>query len=334
VITGGPSRERIPFGRPIANTRIYVLDDHANPAPIGVPGEIYVGGDGLARGYLHDPGLTAQKFVADPFAVDGASRLYRTGDLGRFLPDGNLEFLGRVDHQVKIRGVRIELGEIDSVLRGNPSVQAAVTAVVGAVGDERIVGFVVPTGRRPEPGDLRRFARHTLPDYMVPASFVFLDEIPLTPSGKVDRRALQALAPAPTTPPASYVAPRNPTEETLAAIMAEVLQIERMGIHDDFFDRGGHSLLAVQVLARVRKAFHVEVPVRSLFAEPTVAGLGREIMRAQASGAAPEAASPTRGLSSRQVLLSRLAGLSDAEVEALLGRLDARELEERDWETF
>jgi non-ribosomal peptide synthetase component F len=334
VVTGARARDLIAIGRPIANTRIYVLDAHANPVPIGVAGEIYAGGDGLARGYLNAPELTAQKFVADPFVADGAARLYRTGDLGRFRADGNLEFLGRVDDQVKIRGVRIEIGEIENALRGHPAVQAVTAVVSGADGDERLLAFVVPAGHRPESGELRRFAANTLPEYLVPASFVFLDAMPMTPSGKVDRRALRALAPAPTAAPTGYVSPRTPTQEALAAIMAEVLHVERMGIHDDFFDRGGHSLLAVQVLARVRKAFNVELPLRALFAEPTVAGLAPEIARARASGATPQLSSPTRTFSNREALQARLAGLSDADVEALLGRLAAQERGDRDTETF
>jgi amino acid adenylation domain-containing protein len=334
VITGGGARERIPIGRPIANTRLYVLDTHASPVPIGVAGEIYVGGVGLARGYLHDAELTARKFVRDPFDGDGRSRLYRTGDIGRFQPDGNLEYLGRVDNQVKLRGVRIELGEVESVLRTHPSVQAAVALVAEAGGDARLVAYVVAGGRRPEPSDLRRFVRERLPDHTVPGAFVFLDALPMTPNGKLDRRALLSLAPTPVEGTRPYVAPRTPTEDALAAIMAEVLKVDRVGIHDDFFDLGGHSLLAVQVIARVRKVLRVELAVRRLFTEPTVAGLAPEVEQARASGAVPTMPSPTRGFGSRDQLLARLAGLSDAEVEALLARLDSRKPGERETETF
>ncbi len=334
VISGGGARERIPIGRPIANTRLYVLDAHAAPVPIGVPGEIHAGGDGLARGYLHDPELTARKFVRDPFAGDPPARLFRTGDLGRFLPDGNLEYLGRVDNQVKLRGVRIKLGEIESVLRAHPSVQAAVAVLAEVEDDARLIAYVVPGGRRPESSELRRFVRDRLPDHMVPASFMLLDALPMTPNGKLDRRALASLAPTPVEGARSYVAPRTPTEDALAAIMAEVLKVDRVGIHDDFFELGGHSLLAIQVIARVRKILRVELPVRSLFTEPTVAGLGPEIERARASGAVPAMPSPTRGLNSREQLLTRLAGLSDAEVEALLARLDSGKPGERETETF
>ena len=335
VVTGGGARERIPIGRPIANTRLYVLDAHANPAPIGVAGEIHVGGVGLARGYLHDAELTEQKFVRDPFTADGRSRLYRTGDVGRFLPDGNLEYLGRVDNQVKLRGVRIELGEIESVLRTHPSVHAAVALVSQAGGDDaRLIAYVVAGARRPEPSELRRFVRERLPDHTVPGAFVFLDALPMTPNGKLDRRALLSLAPTPAEGARTYVAPRTPTEDALAGIMAEVLKVDRVGIHDDFFELGGHSLLAVQVIARVRKILRVELPMRSLFTEPTVAGLGPEVERARANGAVPVMPPPTRGFGSRDQLLARLAGLSDAEVEALLARLESRKPGERETETF
>ena len=334
VITGGGVRERIPIGRPIANTRLYVLDVHANPVPIGVAGEIHAGGEGLARGYLHDPELTSRKFIRDPFTGDPPARLYRTGDLGRFLPDGNLEYLGRVDNQVKLRGVRIELGEIESVLRMHPSVQAAVAVLSVAGDDAHLIAYLVAGGRRPESSELRRFARNRLPDHMVPSAFVFLDALPMTPNGKLDRRGLLSLAPTPAEGARTYVGPRTPTEDALAAIMAEVLRVDRVGIHDDFFELGGHSLLAVQVIARVRKILRVELPMRSLFTEPTVAGLAPEVERARADGAGPMMPSPARGFSSREQLLTRLAGLSDAEVEALLNRIDPRKPGERETETF
>jgi amino acid adenylation domain-containing protein len=334
VVTGSGARERIPIGRPIANTRLYVLDRHANPVPIGVPGEIHVGGAGLARGYLHDADLTARKFVPDPFVGDAPARLYRTGDVGRFLADGNLEYLGRVDNQVKLRGVRIELGEIESVLRTHPSLRDAVALVSEAAGGARLIAYIVADGRRPESSELRRFARERLPDHTVPSAFFFLDALPMTPSGKLDRRALLSLAPKPAEDARTYVAPRTATEDALATIMAEVLKVDRVGIHDDFFELGGHSLLAIRVIARVRKILRVELPMRSLFAEPTVAGLGPEVERIRDSGAIPAMPQPTRGFGSREQLQARLAGLSDAEVEALLARLDSHRPGERETETF
>ena len=334
VVTGTGPRDRIPIGRPIANTRLYVLDAHANPVPVGVPGEIHVGGASLARGYLRDAELTARKFIADPFAGDARSRLYRTGDVGRFLADGNLEYLGRVDNQVKLRGVRIELGEVESVLRTHPSVRDAVALVADAAGEARLVAYVVASDPRPESSELRRHARERLPDHTVPSGFVFLDALPMTPSGKLDRRALLSQAPTPAQGAGVYVAPRTATEDALAAIMAEVLKIDRVGIHDDFFDLGGHSLLALQVIARVRRTLQVELPMRSLFTEPTVAGLGPEVERARASGVVPTMPPPSRGFGSREQLHVRLAGLSDAEVEALLARLDSRKPGDRETETF
>ncbi len=318
VIGDSESLERIPIGQPIANTRIYILDRASNPVPIGVAGEIHVGGDGVARGYLHDPELTSQKFVSDPFGGDPAARLYATGDHGRFLPDGNIDLLGRVDDQIKIRGVRIELGEIEAAVRAHPSIQAAVITVAGTGGDERLIGYVVPHDGALSSSDLRRFVRERLPDHMVPSSFVLLDALPLTPNGKVDRRAL------PTPDPRAEregedSAARTPTEQALAAIMAEVLGLDRVGIHDNFFELGGHSLLGIRVVARVRKVFRVELPLRRLFEEPTVAGLALEVVKAERAGDGPVTPSPTRRVAPGEELAAQLADLSAEEVEALLG---------------
>ncbi|MDH7486311.1 MAG: amino acid adenylation domain-containing protein [Anaerolineae bacterium] len=287
----------VPIGRPVANVQTYVLDPHLNPVPIGVPGELYIGGAGLARGYLHRPDLTAAAFIPHPFSSDADARLYRTGDLARYLPDGNLEFLGRVDTQVKVRGFRIELGEIEAVLSQHPAVQeAVVVAREDTPGDRRLVAYVVPafgvrssefsvrhfpsqtpnTEHRTPNAELRRFLLDRLPDYMVPTAFVLLEELPKTRSGKVDRQALP--------PPddsgsetSTYVAPRTPTEEKIAAIWADVLNVDRVGVHDSFFDLGGHSLLAIQVLTRLRSAFQVEVPLGRLFETLTVAGLAEVV---------------------------------------------------------
>jgi amino acid adenylation domain-containing protein len=315
VVANPRALERIPIGRPIANTRVYVLDRHLNPVPIGVPGQIHVGGDAVARGYLGNPELTAERFIPDPFGRGPGERLYVTGDRGRFLSDGNLEFLGRVDNQVKIRGIRIEPSEIEAVLRAHPSVQAAVVTVAGTGGDERMIAHVVPQGDAPGPGDLREFVRTRLPDYMMPAAFVILDALPLTPNGKVDRQALRPPDAARAREP---VGPRTREEKALAEIVAEVLNLDRVGVHDNFFELGGHSLLGIQVIARVRKVFRVELPLRRLFEEPTIAGLCREIARAEQSGDAAAAPAPTRGSASRDRLLAQLARLSDAEIEVLL----------------
>ncbi|HEX5724995.1 MAG TPA: amino acid adenylation domain-containing protein, partial [Longimicrobiaceae bacterium] len=272
-------RGHVSIGAPVANTRVYVLDRFLSPVPAGVPGELYIGGAGVARGYLGRPGLSAEKFVPDPFAAEPGARLYRTGDLARWRPDGTLEFLGRNDHQVKVRGFRIELGEIEAVLRGHGSVADCVVMARAEAGEQRLVAYVVGGV---EAAELRAHLRESLPEYMVPSAFVFLDALPLTPNGKLDRKAL----PAPELAPAEdrYVAPRTPVEEVLAGIWAEVLRLERVGANDNFFELGGHSLLATRVVSRVRELFGVELPLRALFEGPTVAELaGRveEIRRAE-----------------------------------------------------
>ncbi len=273
----------VPIGQPISNTQLYALDAHMNPAPVGVAGELYIGGAGLARGYHKKPGLTAEKFVPDPFGVEPGARLYRTGDLARWLPDGNLEFLGRVDHQVKVRGFRIETGEIETALAQHPAVRKAVVlAREDRRGDNRLVAYVAARdGNRPSVAALRSFLQATLPDYMIPTAFVMLDAIPLTANGKVDRRALPAPEEGALDGGGDFVAPRTPIEEVLAGIWGQVLEIERVGVYDHFFELGGHSLLAMQVVSRIRDAFRVELPVRTLFESPTVADLAGGLIEAQ-----------------------------------------------------
>ncbi|MEO5728989.1 MAG: condensation domain-containing protein, partial [Byssovorax sp.] len=272
------------IGKPIANTRILILDANRELTPIGVPGELCVGGVGLARGYLNRPDLTAERFIADPF-VSG-ERLYRTGDLARFLPNGTLEYLGRIDHQVKIRGFRIELGEIEAVLAQHPGVSAAVVVARDDRGEKRLVAYVV-AGDLPV-SDLRAHLRHALPETMVPSVIVRLAAIPLTPSGKIDHRALPA--PDLSSEPRSYVEPRGPVEPGLAAIFREVLHVAAVSGHDSFFDLGGHSLLATQVVARVRASFGVDLPLRALFEAPTPAALALRVeaaLREDAGTVAP-----------------------------------------------
>jgi amino acid adenylation domain-containing protein len=291
---GGARDGRVPIGRPIANMRAYVLDALLEPVPPGIPGELHVGGAGVARGYVRNAALTAATFVPDPFSPEPGARLYRTGDLTRYREDGSIEFLGRVDHQVKLRGLRVELGEIEGALEQHPTVRRAVVQLWDDVGDEpRLVAYVVP---EPEDGSAddrhalawRRFLRRTLPDYMLPAAFVTLSALPLTATGKLDRRALPPPDGAISLLARSYVAPRTSLEADLAAIWSELLGVDRVGIYDSFFDLGGHSLLGIRVLSRVQESFHVAISARVIFETPTVAGLAARIASAQARGDADE----------------------------------------------
>jgi amino acid adenylation domain-containing protein len=271
-----------PIGRPLANTQVYLLDGSLQPAPVGVAGELYIGGDGLALGYFKRPELTAEKFIPNAFSKEPGARLYRTGDLARYWPDGAIEFLGRLDQQVKIRGFRIELAEIEAVLAQHPAVrEAAVLAREGVAGEKRLVAYVtLDPGDAPTGVELRSYLRQRLPEYMTPSVFVEMDALPLTPNGKVDRRALPAPDPANLARPelvGVYVAPRTLVEETLAGIWSKVLGVTQVGAHDSFFDLGGHSLLATQAISRVREAFRLELPLRSLFEAPTVAGLAENV---------------------------------------------------------
>jgi amino acid adenylation domain-containing protein len=273
------SLRSIPIGRPIGNTEVYVLDRTLQPVPIGVAGELYIGGMGLARGYLHRPDLTAERFLPHPFSPEPGARLYQTGDLARYLPDGTIEFLGRRDQQVKIRGFRIEPGEIEAVLTHHPAVrEAVVLAREDKPGDKQLVAYVVPQQKQTFTGrELRGFLQQKLPEYMVPAVFVMVEALPLTPNGKVDRRALPPPEQLRPDVEQAFVAPRTPTEEVVAGLWAQVLGIEQVGVEDNFFELGGHSLLATQVLSRLRNAFHIELPLRALFEAPTVAGLAQRI---------------------------------------------------------
>ncbi len=278
------------IGRPIANTRIYILDARMQPVPIGVAGELCIGGDGLARGYLNCPELTAEKFIAHPFSTEPGARLYRTGDLARYLPDGNIEFLGRMDHQVKLRGFRIELGEIEAALKQHPDVsQCVVTAPEDAAGDKRLVAYVVPVLERASAvaiGELRDFIKHKLPDYMAPAAFVMLPNLPVTPNGKIDRKAL----PEPDRSSAGlglereFVAPRTVMELQLAQIWERILGVPTVSVNDNFFALGGHSLLAVRVISEVLKSLQRRLPLPVFFENPTIEGMARELQSKHAHG--------------------------------------------------
>ncbi|MBE9209301.1 amino acid adenylation domain-containing protein [Nostoc sp. LEGE 06077] len=276
----------VPLGRPIANTQIYILDKYLQPVPLGVAGELYIGGLGIGQGYLHRPDLTAERFIPNPFSPEPGTRLYKTGDLGRYLPDGRVEFIGRSDHQVKIRGFRIELAEIEAVLCQHPSVREAVVIAREDVGEKRLVAYLVSNDQSLENSNFsncRSFLQERLPDYMLPSSFVMLAALPLTPNGKVNRQAL----PAPEqvrlqTHPQK--APRTPIEEVIAGIWAQILSVVQVNIDDNFFELGGHSLLATQIVSQLRTAFSVDLPLRSLFESPTVTALAERIEIALKAG--------------------------------------------------
>jgi amino acid adenylation domain-containing protein len=276
---------RVPIGRPIRATRLYVVDPELRPLPIGVAGELCVGGAGVGRGYLNAPEPTAGVFVPDPFATHPGSRLYRTGDRVRRLVDGAFDFLGRIDHQVKVRGFRIELGEIENVLGQHPAVRQSVVLAQEAGPSERALVAYVVADLAGDDADraLRAFLQERLPEYMVPAGFVFLEEMPLTPNGKIDRKTLFEHG-ANFSAREDFVAPRNPVEESLAGIWAQVLRIERVGVYDNFFELGGQSLVATQVISRIREVFGVELPVRALFQQPTVAGMSEGVEIAMLRG--------------------------------------------------
>jgi amino acid adenylation domain-containing protein len=294
-----------PIGRPIANTQIYILDKHSQLCPIGVAGELYIGGAGVAAGYLNDPEQTAARFLPDPFSTN--SRVYRTGDLARYLPDGNVEFLGRVDLQVKVRGYRIELGEIEAALTAHPFVRQAVALLRHDNGRERLVAYVISSKLRPgNTTELTEFLKQRLPDYMMPAPILVLRGFPTTPNGKVDRAAL----PVPEEVQGVnrvVIAPQSFVEIELAKIWTSLLKIDELSVHDDFFDLGGHSLLATQVVSRVRKTFAKEIPLRSIFDAPTVAKLA--VVIGETSGA---------DAVDLQMELDAIESLSDEEAERLL----------------
>ena len=308
--------ERIAVGAPIANTGLYLLDAGLRPVPVGIPGELWIGGEGLARGYRDRAELTAESFAPDPFAAGPGARMYRTGDLARFRADGAIELLGRADFQVKVRGFRIELGEIEAALEAQPEIERAVVVARGEEGGKRLVAYLVPRLKGDAASglavvELRERLSRTLPDYMLPAAWVLLDSLPLTPNGKVDRRALPAPEGGRPDLGALYMAPSSSLEELLAGVWAEALRLERLGVHDNFFNLGGHSLLAMQVVSRIGEMLEVEVPLRRLFEAPTVAGLAAGLLRQAPSHEELERAA---------ALVLDLLRLSEEEVDALLVR--------------
>jgi non-ribosomal peptide synthetase component F/acyl carrier protein len=339
-----PATGSVPIGRPISNTQLYVLDEHLNPVPVGVRGEIYVGGDGLARGYWRQPELTAERFTPNPIAPERSAKLYRTGDLGRWRKrkegGGEIEYLGRRDSEVKVRGMRIELGEIETVLSRHEWIQEAVVELSGEGVEQRLTAYVVGTEKAgtkeaaaPSARELRRYVRTKLPEHMVPASFVKLESLPLLSSGKVNRRALAAM-PGVGLAEQGIVAPRTVVEQKLAEMWAEVLKVKEVGVDQNFFELGGHSLLVLQVMARIRREFDVELGVRTMFEEPTIAGLGIEVEKARALGmksrtpALERRPRPAAANVSREALLAQLDTLSADDVQTLLKDvLDAKPLQ-------
>jgi amino acid adenylation domain-containing protein len=286
------------IGRPIENTQVYILDEKLQPVPAGVAAELYIGGAGVARGYRHQPDLTEEKFIRDPFSKPGA-RLYRTGDVARHLSNGEIAYLGRIDDQIKVMGYRIEPNEIVAALDRHPSVQASVlVAREDAHGERHLVAYVVlNSGSAPSAGDLRRFLGNELPEYMVPAIFVQLAELPLTENGKIDRSALPAPDSENTLRDQAFTAPRTIVEERLAAILCSLLELDQVSVYDNFFFLGGHSLLGTQLIAQIRNGFGVEIALRKLFEAPTVAELSSEIER---------------------LILARVEAMSEDEVQRLL----------------
>jgi amino acid adenylation domain-containing protein len=278
----------VPIGRPISNTQAYVLNTHQQITPVGVAGELYIGGAGVARGYLNRPELTAERFIPHPFSSEAGSRLYRTGDVARYLPDGNIEFLGRADEQVKIRGYRIELGEVQASLREHQAVlDAYVIAREDATNERRLVAYLV-TEAALTIAELREFLSRKLPSYMLPSAFVMLDKLPLTAHGKVDHTALPAPHAARPELLKAYAAPRTKEEEWLARLWSQLLGVKEVGVNDDFFELGGHSLLAAQVISRIRDTFDVQLPLRTMLESPTVAALARALEEAQSSTVEPQ----------------------------------------------
>ena len=299
----------VPIGRPIANDEMYILDQRLQPVPVGIPGELCVGGAGLANGYFNQPQQTAERFIAHPFSRDSSARLYRTGDLARFLPDGNVEFLGRIDQQAKIRGFRVEPAEIEAVLKQHPAVrQAVIVPYADQAGDRRLAAyFIAPS--LPSVEELRNFLLGQLPDYMVPSTFVAVASIPLTPNGKIDVRALPSPEESQSKPLHEFIAPRNPAEEKLVEIWKQVLKIPDVSIDANFFELGGHSLLATQIISRIRGAFRVQVPLHSFLETPSIIGLAEKI------ASCPPAESEEEEMAR---LLKELEGISDEEAERLL----------------
>jgi amino acid adenylation domain-containing protein len=313
-----PALSEVPIGRAISNVQVYVLDERLKPVPVGVPGELHIAGVGLVRGYLNRPELTAEKFIPHPFSSEPGARLYKTGDVARYLPDGNLEYVGRKDRQIKIRGFRIELAEIELALAQHSSIQEAyLTVYEEEPGQKRLVAYVVcdQSETALTTSALRKYLKERLPDYMIPASFTFQDQLPLNSSGKVDQKALPPPDRSRPEMEEGFVAPRTPTEELLAGIWAELLRVERVGVYDDFFDLGGHSLLATQIISRVREAFQVEISLRTLFQGANIFELAQAIETSERIDDAD--------VDEIAKTLAQLESLSEEEVKTMLVEIES-----------
>ena len=311
----------VPIGRPVSNVQMFILDRHLNQVPIGVQGELFVGGDCVALGYLGRPELTSERFITHHFEVGHSVRLFRTGDIGRYLSNGEIEYLGRTDNQVKIRGVRVELAEIESVLGSHPAVRDAVVILTDRSEQQKLTAYLEGrSGIYPDLDELRRFMRSRLPEQMIPSDYFIVDAFPLLPSGKIDRRTVGAQTYGRPIGNRGYVAPQTPTQERLAAIWRNLLKVEEVGITDNFFERGGHSLMVMQVVTRIRKEFEVEVPIRVLFEDPTIKGLAKEVEEASAKGVKP--ANPISSFlpaqSNRDRLRLQVEQMSREELEEML----------------
>lgn len=305
VATSGPvysnesTHQLPPIGSPIANTQVYILDESGKQVPMQTAGELHIGGIGVARGYRNRPDLTRERFIPDPFGANPGGRLFKTGDVARFLPDGQIAFLGRRDEQVKVRGFRVELNEVTATLDEHPHIQQSVVlAREVAPGDTRLIAYFVAVARsQPTLGELRNFLEARLPDFMVPATFVRLEKLPLTANGKVDRMSLPAADEINTLRDAAYTAPRTDMEKTIAGILERLLELEHVDVEENFFSLGGHSLLGAQLVARLRDTFQIEVPLRVIFESPSVAELSSEIDR---------------------LLVAKVEAMSEKEVQRLL----------------
>jgi acyl-coenzyme A synthetase/AMP-(fatty) acid ligase/acyl carrier protein len=312
-----PGLRTLPIGRALSNTEVWVLDRHCQLVPLGVAGELYIGGDGMAREYLSRPELTAEKFVPHPYSTEPGARLYRTGDLVRISSDGNIDFLKRMDHQVKVRGFRVELGEIEAALDQYWAItESVVIDNNDFAGGTKLIAYIVPEeGVEPTTAELHSFLKDKIPSYMLPSVFVTLTEIPLTPNGKVNRRALPVPDLSEDDTSANFVAPRTPLEETLAEIWRTTLGVTQVGVESNFFDLGGHSLLATRVVSQIRERFGIELPLRVMFESPTIAGLAQHIDTEQ---------SKDTQLGRILSMLENVENISEEEVTALLAQAESQ----------